>query len=104
MTTPPTPAALERGDYVLGTKYPDGDPQDHWAIGFFAGVTSPHYDPPRYNVVDEHGANFRGNGFRRVEKITGERGHWMLKHSQEIEASGRSIWYFASLPIEELSI
>jgi hypothetical protein len=90
---------LKRGEYVLATKYADGDPQDHWAIGFFDGITSPHYDPPRYNVVNGEGAQFRGNGFRRVERITGERGAWMLKHSREIETSGMSVWHFATCPM-----
>lgn len=87
--------ACSVGDYVLATKYSDGDPQDHWAIGFFAGITAPHYDPPRYDVVDGEGNHFRGNGFRRVKKISKERGEWMLKHAREIELSGRSVWHFA---------
>lgn len=86
-------------DYVLATKYSDGDPQDQWAIGFFDGLTTPHYDPPRYNVVDRNGNQFRGNGFRRVRKISPKRGEWMLKHAKQIELSGRSVWDF----IEERS-
>jgi hypothetical protein len=84
------------GDYVLATKYGDGDPQDHWCVGFYAGLTNPEkYDPPRYDVVDGEGKNFRGNGFRRIKKITLERGAWMLKHAKDIELSGRSVWHFA---------
>jgi len=26
---------MKHGDYVLATKYRDGDPQDHWAVGFY---------------------------------------------------------------------
>ena len=89
----PLPAV---GDYVLATKYSDGDPQDHWYVGFYAGLTNPEkYDPPRYDVVDGEGNNFRGNGFRRIKKITPERGAWMLKHAKHIEMSGRSVWHFA---------
>ncbi len=102
----PLPAV---GDYVLATKYGDGDPQDHWCVGFYAGLTNPEkYDPPRYDVVDGEGKNFRGNGFRRIKKITPERGAWMLKHAKDIELSGRSVWHFARcsmnpLPNKELS-
>lgn len=92
--------ALVVGDYVLATKFGDGDPQDHWAIGFYAGVTAPHYDPPRFDVVDNEGRQFRGNGFRRVEKITRERGEWMLKHARLIELSSKSVWYFATCPMD----
>jgi hypothetical protein len=89
----PLPAV---GDYVLATKYGDGHPQDHWCVGFYAGLTNPEkYDPPRYDVVDGEGKNFRGNGFRRIKKITPERGAWMLKHAKDIELSGRSVWRFA---------
>lgn len=91
---------IEIGDYVLASKYDDGDPNDHWAIGFYAGLTAPHYDPPRFDVVDGDGRKFRGNGFRRVEKISGERGEWMLKHVREIELSCRSVWYFATCPMD----
>ena len=90
---------LELGDYVLATKYSDGDPQDQWAIGFYAGVTAPHYNPRRFDVVDNEGRNVRGNGFRRVEKISRERGEWILRHAKEIEQSGLSMWNFATCPM-----
>ena len=86
---------LESGDYVLATKYSDGDPGDHWVIGFFAGLTATHYNPPRYDVVDGDGKQFRGNGFRRVKKISHERGRWMLEHAQQIEDGSRSVWWWA---------
>jgi hypothetical protein len=94
-------SALAEGDYVLATKYRDGDPQDHWCVGYYAGITAPHYDPPRFDVVDGEGKQFRGNGFRRVEKITPERGAWMLKHARDIELSGLSVWHFATCPMDE---
>jgi len=91
------------GDYVLATKYGDGDPQDHWCVGFYAGLTNPgKYDPPRYDVVDGEGNNFRGNGFRRIKKITPERGAWMLKHAKDIELSRRSVWHFARCSMNPL--
>ena len=87
----------EIGDYVLATKYSDGDPGDHWVIGFFDGITAPHYDPPRYNVVDSDGSQFRGNGFRRVQKIKPEVGEFLLRHAETIKGSGRSVWHFARI-------
>ena len=87
----------EIGDYVLATKYSDGDPGDHWAVGFFAGVTSPHYDPPRYDVVDSDGISFRGNGFRRVKRIKSDLGEFLLRHAERIRGSGKSVWHFARM-------
>lgn len=92
-------SSLNVGDYVLATKYADGDPQDHWAIGFYAGITSPHYDPPRYDVLDGQGNNFRGNGFRRVEKISRARGYWMLEHKDELHFYAGSVWDYARIPM-----
>ena len=89
------PIVVGSGDYVLATKYRDGDPQDHWCIGFYkeAYLHCGHYQ--RHIVVDENGQSFRGNGFRRCKKISKERGAWMLEHSKDIEMSGMSVWHFA---------
>jgi hypothetical protein len=86
------------GDYVLATKYSDGDPGDHWCIGFYAGPTS--HNPPRHDVVDSEGRSFRGNGFRRIKKITPERGAWMLERARFIEMTDCSVWHFARCPME----
>ena len=87
----------EVGDYVLATKYSDGDPGDHWVVGFFDGITAPHFNPPRYNVVDSDGRQFRGNGFRRVKKIKPEVGEFLLRHAEGIRDSRRSVWHFARM-------
>lgn len=79
---------MNQGDYVLATKWHDGDPNDHWAVGFFDRML--HED--RFIVVDSEGLPYRANGFRRVKKITPERGAWLLDHAREIESSGRSLW------------
>lgn len=93
---------LRRGDYVLATKYSDGDPQDHWAVGFYDGITAPHHMPPRYDVVDHRGTQMRGNGFRRVEKITLARGKWLLENRERIEQSGQELWtYFLTCPMTD---
>lgn len=82
------------GDYVLATKYSDGDPQDHWAVGFYDGITSPHYDQPRFSIVGNDGAQFRGNGFRRMKKISAKRSKWLLDNKCLIETSNRSLWWW----------
>lgn len=92
---------MKKGVYVLATKYGDGDPQDHWSIGFFDRTDKDACGHDRHFVVDGEGNQFRGNGFRRVEEITGERGAWMLKNARWIELSGRSVWHFAECEMEE---
>ena len=65
------------GDYVLATKWGDGDPGDQFAIGFYAGTLA-SVTTVRHMVQDTDGKQFRGNGFRRCESITQEEGAWML--------------------------
>lgn len=75
------------GDYVLATKWSDGDPCDHFCVGFFAGK-----DRDRYKVVDSDGNLFRGNGFRRCETITQKEGESIL--SLKIgDKPGPSVWW-----------
>lgn len=75
------------GDYVLATKWSDGDPCDHFCVGFFAGK-----DRDRYKVVDSDGNLFRGNGFRRCEIITQKEGESIL--SLKIgDKPGPSVWW-----------
>lgn len=78
---------IKRGDYVLATKYHDGDPGDQWSVGFYD-----RFERERHYVTDGNGNQFRGNGFRRVCKISAERGAWLLAHAKDIEYSGRSVW------------
>lgn len=85
---------LELGDYVLATKYSDGDPGDHFCVGFYSGSLD-HCGEPRYMVVDSNGQNFRGNGFRRIKKISKARGEFIVRHLKLIESSSRSVWWWA---------
>ena len=78
---------IKKGDYVLATKWHDGDPMDHFVVGFYDREES-----GRHYVVDAEGNQFRRNGFRRVSKIDRERGHWFVINAKEIEFAGRSIW------------
>ena len=79
------------GDYVLATKYEDGDPCDHFFVGVVTGYTT--HMPPRFMVADKHGNNQRGNGFRRAEVITHEEGHQLVAMMPEIgDRPGPSVW------------
>ena len=79
-----------KGEYVLATKYSDGDPRDHWAVGFFDRT-----EGDRHFIVGNDGQQLRANGFRRIGHITPEKGAWLLKNSRDIEMFGRSVWGFA---------
>ena len=68
---------LTVGDYVLATKYQDGDPGDAWALGFYAG-SEDHFGQERHYVIDNDGKSIRGNGYRRVAKIRKDVGAWLL--------------------------
>jgi hypothetical protein len=80
---------MNKGDYVLATKWNDGYPLDHWCIGFFDTMLG-----DRFMVVDSEGKQFRGNGFRRAKKISARRGKFLLDHKFEIEGSSRSLWFW----------
>lgn len=86
---------MDRGDYVLATKYHDGDPRDHWCVGFYDRQD----EQGRHYIVDGEGKHFRGNGFRRVAKISTARGAWLLTNAIGIERSGRSVWSFKRDPM-----
>ena len=82
---------MEHGDYVLATKYSDGDPCDQWAVGFYSGPTP----SDRHMVVDADGNQFRPGGFRRCEPITGDMGAWLLRVVPPMEMGcppGVNIW------------
>jgi len=81
------------GDFVLATKYSDGDPKDEWCVGFLLSMTD--HNPPRYNIVDSDGKLFRGNGFRKAKKISAKRGAWLLENKSSIELGGRSLWWWS---------
>lgn|GEM_PF-3363499 len=64
------------GDYVLATKYGDGDPGDPWALGWYDGVQD---SQGRHYVKDNDGNQIRGNGFRRVARIRKDVGRWLIE-------------------------
>ena len=73
----------QKGDYVLATKFEDGDPCDPWCIGFYDGLN----EKGRYMVIDKHGNNFRLAGYGAVYKISQRRGQWILDNKDFIERS-----------------
>lgn len=89
---------MEKGDYVLATKYRDGDPQDHWVVGFFVGML-PKATGDRFHIADSDGNLFRGNGFRRAKKISAEHGEWLLARKTEIASGSRSLWGWLRQPM-----
>jgi hypothetical protein len=88
------PETLTPGDYVLATKYTDGDPQDQWCVGFYDRI-----EGDRHYVVDADGQQFRANGFRRAARISQETGAWILRQRTWIEKSGESVWHFSGIDI-----
>ena len=86
------------GDYVIASKYDDGHFGDHWVVGWLKGMTS--HDEPRYDVVDDEGESFRGNGFRRCEVVS----PWVAKRVVEANkernfertAPTNSVWSYVN--------
>lgn len=89
---------IKVGDYVLATKWNDGDPSDHWVVGFFTGLLE-KTGADRHMVADEKGNQFRGNGFRRMEKISAKRGGWLLEHKKDIKDGAESLWWWLKAPM-----
>lgn len=88
---------MNPGDYVLATKYADGDPGDQWAVGWFTGMLPKGgMDDPsqwRYLVADQNGNQFRANGFRRCEPITHEQGVYICSNQATLERMVGQFYY-----------
>lgn len=83
--------AYRKGDYVLATKWGDGDPKDPWCIGRYSeAIETPK--GTRHIVTDNDGVPFRSEGFRRVRRISQHVGLYILYHATEIEESGRNLY------------
>lgn len=81
---PPSDKHWPGGTYVLATKYDDGDPGDHYAVGFYAGCYD-HFTETRYLVNDADGNPFRANGFRRCEPVSKEEGERLIASFPELK-------------------
>ena len=90
------PRELVRGDYVLATKWRDGDPCDHFVVGFFREMLG-----GKYLVEDGREKLFRRNGFSRCERIRGEVGFLLVNAIPIIsDHHGCSVWYWKRHPKE----
>lgn len=90
---------IATGEYVVATKYADGDPGDHFCVGFYAGNYD-HFGQMRHLVIDSNGAQFRANGFRRCEPVSSDRGTWIVDHMPVIERyrDAYSVWDWVHAP------
>lgn len=87
------PGELRHGDYVLATKYDDGDPRDQFAIGWYGGTLPER--PDRHMVFDDEGKPFRWNGFRRCERVSVRVGNALVRAAPVIgDKQGYSVWYW----------
>lgn len=78
---------LQKGDYVVATKYKDGDPRDAFCVGFFESMLF-----ERFIIINDNGEKFRANGFRRAKKVRADVGAKIVSNIKQIELSGRSVW------------
>ena len=66
---------VKHGDYVLATKWFDGDPGDAWAVGYYdREQNGRHY--VTYGKGDDR--QIRHNGYRSVARISEEVGKWLI--------------------------
>lgn len=95
---------LKKGDYVLATKYRDGDPGDQFCVGFYDGFYM-NGSSTRHLVVDGEGQQFRRNGFRRVAKISRDRGEWIVKNLGLIQKMQDrfSVWHWYHATWDDLN-
>ena len=82
--------SLRKGDYVLATKFADGDPCDHFCVGFVTRIAELD---GRIFVANSDGVSFRANGFRRAEVITPEEGAAIVAAMPTFaDKKGPSLW------------
>lgn len=79
---------MNKGDYVLATRWSDGDPCDPFAVGYFNGM-----DGDRFMVVRENGDSL--GRFGRCSKISQRVGSLIVKAMPLIgDRAGRSVWFW----------
>ena len=84
---------MKIGQYVMASKYKDGDPYDGFAVGIFNGMLEKCTCEKRYMVINNSGENFRRNGFRRCQPITHDEGVYICDNEELIRsASPKSVW------------
>jgi hypothetical protein len=86
--------AVKQGEYVLGMTGGTGDP---WAVGFYGGKRE-----DEHLVTHSDGRRIQGRTYRKVRRITHERGAWLLANAYDIEQSGRGWGTILRMPMEDL--
>ena len=86
---------IKVGDYVLATRWSDGDSQDPWCVGFYAGVSE----------TGSHVVSY-GDGlsrtFRKVKKISKARGDFIIKNKPAIERMNKSLLWWSSVSMKSV--
>lgn len=78
---------MKVGQYVLVSKWSDGNSKDPWGVGFYKSTEN-----ERHFIADNDGNLIRVNGFRRMKKISANEGEYFINNGVDIEISGMSIW------------
>ena len=79
---------IQFGDYVLATKYRDGNPGDPWEIGRVTEIVM----WPGDDITGTRYGLYSGLLYRRARRITLKRGAWLVDHIPDIERGGVSLW------------
>lgn len=69
---------MKTGEYVIGMTGGTGDP---WAVGYYGGRLGGHI------VTHADGSPIDGRTYRRVRRVSKERGEWLLANARDIERS-----------------
>lgn len=93
---------FEIDDYVLVTKWRDGDAQDPWCVGFIKEITLMRHNERRYVLSDENGkVIFSCHDRVRMKKISHEKGDFIVKNVKEIELHRYSLWKWVYMPLDK---
>ena len=85
---------LKKGDYVLATRWLDGDPCDPFVVGHYS-----HMDGTRFAVTYSNGKTDVTGRFRRCEIISAEIGALLLSIMPVIgDKPGQSVWFWRDNP------
>jgi hypothetical protein len=87
------------GDYVLATKWQDGNSKDHWHVGYFSKE-----DQGRYFVNDSNGKCVRPSGFRKCQKIHPAIGAYLIENSDAISSIKLDLWEYIQSHVHNTAI
>lgn len=77
-------------DYVIATKYKDGDSEDYWCVGFIDKIVIDSDGKYYYINTDA----FDRGPFLKSKKISGDEGWFFVTNAEKITRSGKSIWRY----------